>query len=178
MPRCSVCIRRALYFNEQLRLAHGRGETASSPTKRTEVCERIVRFTEDTKTHDGLCPKFATFAEYMRDVYREVVRPNGDTTVSIIAHRLDIPGLMGLRVLLVDLMDRCTSSQTGHASVLPGGAGCNSAIINHAHLPYLQTHAEYLDTVIAKVQALIDHTKKDEVDTGVVKRAGIVLCEY
>ncbi len=122
--------------------------------KRSRPSGGRVRFSEDTKAHDGLSQASAFFNEYMKDVFRTVVRPNNDTTVSIVARRLDIPALQLLKKMLVDLVQRCERSPLGRAAVLNQGGSCAGSVLV-AHIPYLQTHVEYLDTVMGKVQIVI-----------------------
>lgn len=114
-----------------------------------------VRFGDGAKAHDGLCPASACFNEHMRDVFGTVVRPNGDTTVSIAARRGDLETLQHLRLMLVDLIERCESSTLGRAAILNKGGSCAASVLR-VHNPYLQTHVAYLDTVMGKVRAFND----------------------
>ena len=116
--------------------------------------EKRVRFHKNTKPHDWLSEAANDFWEYMRDVFRKIIRPNGETTVSIAAKKLDVNKLAMLRAMLLDLMERCEKSPTGCAPILPRGGG-NLGSIEKAHFGYLQSHVEYLDTVIGKVQIVI-----------------------
>ena len=122
--------------------------------KRSQRGPVKVRFDEDAKRHDGLCPNSAFFCEYMRDVFRTVVRPNGDTTVSIVARQLNLPALQLLRERLADLIKRCECSPVGRAAILNNGGSCAGSVLA-VHVPYLRTHVDYLDTVMGKVQAYI-----------------------
>lgn len=114
-----------------------------------------VRFSDDTKAHDGLCHASAFFNEYMKDVFRTVIRPNGDTTVSIVARRLDMQALVLLKTMLVDLIQRCECSPIGRAAVLNHGGSSAGSVLT-AHIPYLHTHVEYLETVVGKVRGVIE----------------------
>ena len=113
-------------------------------------------FAPDTKTHDGLCPTNKMFEEYMKDVFRIVVRPNREITVSHLARDLNIQGLQTLRTMLKNLMMRCKRSLQSRAILLPGGGG-SMLVIHTKHLPYLRSHVKYLDIVIKKVQVVIQY---------------------
>jgi hypothetical protein len=129
--------------------ADGRAEgPASSQSRR--VC-----FAPTTKLYDGMAKESVLFHEYMRDVFRTVVRSNGETTVSVVARKLDLEALQLLKKMLLDLVQRCERSPLGRAAVLITGGSCAGSVLT-AHIPYLRIHAEYLDTVMGKVTAFIE----------------------
>ncbi len=94
-------------------------------------------------------------------MFRPTPRPHGETTVTTIARSLNVPGLVALRLMLVDLKERCQNSLNGRAAVLPHGGG-SAGIILLAHLPYLQTHVEYLDVVIGKVRGVVERRAQEQ----------------
>lgn len=94
------------------------------------------------------------FHEYMKDIFRQVVRINGETTISILARNFNVLGIVTIQKMLIDLIKRCRQSPTGQTPVLNHGGGSVGSI-NTAHIPYLITHAKYLDQVIAKVRLTI-----------------------
>ena len=114
-----------------------------------------VRFSEDTKEHNGLCKQTNMFNEYMKDVFRKVVRPGGHTIVSLLAQKLDVASLLTLRRMLDDLITRCTNSELRRAVILPRGGQDSQGAVLMAHLPYLASQVSYLSTVIDKVRVYI-----------------------
>lgn len=116
--------------------------------------KKQVSFHESVKKHDGLRGKTDMFNEYMRDVFRTAKRPQGQTTVGILARNLNVLCLVMLQKMLADLIWRCDRSRRGRATVLNKGGGCASSI-KREHIPYLVSHVEHLETVIVEVRAVI-----------------------
>lgn len=106
------------------------------------------------KRNDGLSHKTDMFNEYMRDVFQQVTRTGGETTVSVLARNLNVLGLVTLRQMLVDLVQRCHGSPFGRAAILNKGGG-SAGTITLQHLPYLASHVTHLDNVIVKVREAI-----------------------
>ena len=130
-------------------------QLARSEEQGSRPRDRTVGFCKGTKVHDGLRPPAQWFESYMREAFGAVTRPNGDTTVSILARQLDVRALEELRNMLADLVERCQDSPTGRATILNNGGGCAGSVLT-AHLPFLNTHVEYLDTVMGKVHTVIE----------------------
>jgi hypothetical protein len=123
---------------------------------------RVVRFHPETKAHDGLKLSSEVFQEYMKDVFRVNALPAGkQTTVARIARSLNVPGLLALRLMLVDLMERCKSSPNGRAPVLPHGGGTAGCVLL-THMPYLASHVEYLDVVVSKVHVVVERRAQEK----------------
>jgi hypothetical protein len=115
-----------------------------------------VRFDEETtKPNDGLSEPSKQFEEYIKQAFRPdgaYLKPE-QTVPGKLAHKLNLNGLNLLYIKLVNLIERCEQSPTEHAPVLLHGG--SSEFINAKYIPYLLTHAEYLDTVIQKVEQYI-----------------------
>jgi len=126
----------------------------STTSQQTAIQPRRVRFHASVKRHDGLQHRSDMFHEYMKDIFRQVVRINGETTISILARNFNVLGIVTIQKMLIDLIKRCRQSPTGQTPVLNHGGGSVGSI-NTAHIPYLITHAKYLDQVIAKVRLTI-----------------------
>jgi hypothetical protein len=124
---------------------------AASGTSRKKV-----RFDEETtKPNDGLSEQSKQFEEYIKQAFRpdcESLKPD-QTVPGKLANKLNLNGLNWLYIKLVDLIERCEQSPTERAPVLLHGG--SSEFINAKYIPYLLTHAEYLDTVIQKVEQYI-----------------------
>lgn len=116
--------------------------------------QRSIRFHPDTKENDGLTGNTHMFHEYMRDVLGKVKRPGGQTIVSILAQGLNVPALVTIRGMLIDLIERCNRSELGRAIILNRGGGSLGAI-NTKHISYLLKHKNYLDNVINKLRIFI-----------------------
>lgn len=119
---------------------------------------RRVQFHPSVKCNDGLRHQTDMFNEYMKDVCRTVVRPGGETTVSILARNLNVLGLVTLQKMLVQLVMRCKQSPNGRTPILCQGGGCAGSITLQ-HVPYLRSHVEYLEVVIGKVRAVIQRNE-------------------
>ena len=117
-----------------------------------------VSFAGDVKGHDGLSDVTGSFHEYMKHVFCKIMRPGGETSVSILARKLNVLALATLRKMLVDLITRCQQSPLGRAAILNRGGGSAGSIVAE-HIPYLTQHVEYLDTVIGKVRVVIERNK-------------------
>ncbi len=113
-----------------------------------------MRFHKSVKRNDGLRHTTDMFHEYMRDVFRRVAREGGETTVSILARNLNVQGLVTVRRMLMELIERCEVAPSSRAAVLHHGGGSVGSITT-AHIPYLRSHVEYLETVIDKVREAI-----------------------
>lgn len=122
----------------------------------SDASRKKVRFDEETtKSNDGLSPPSKQFEEYIKQAFRpdcESLKPE-QTVPGKLAYKLKLHDLNLLYIKLVDLIERCKQSPTEHAPVLLHGG--SSEFINAKYIPYLLTHAEYLDTVIQKVEQYI-----------------------
>ena len=125
-----------------------------------------VRFGKETKSNDGLSESSKQFEEYIRQAFRpdcESLKPD-QTVPGKLANKLNLTGLNWLYIKLVDLIERCEQSPTERAPVLLHGG--SSEFVNAKYIPYLLTHAEYLDTVIEKVEQYIaTHVIKTPITT-------------
>ena len=119
-----------------------------------EPKKRKVRFHPEAKTHDGLRNITDMFNEYMRDVFGTVKRPQGQTTVGILAQNLNVIALFTLQKMLTDLIWRCDRSRKGSAVILHKGGGCCGSITRQ-NIPYLVRHVKYLENVIGRVRTAI-----------------------
>jgi hypothetical protein len=136
------------------------GPSGSASTS-TGVKQRFcVRFSEDTKKNNGLREPNNMFNEYMKDVFKKVVRPGRHTIISLLAQNFDVAGLVTLRTMLDDLITRCTNSELRRALILPRGGQDSQGAVLMDHLPYLASHVNYLNMVIDKVRVYIrEHPK-------------------
>jgi hypothetical protein len=134
-------------------------DNQSAPSGKPEEPKKHVRFHPSTKKNDGLRHATDMFNEYMRDVFRTVKRPQGQTTVGILARNLNVLALFTLQKMTADLIWRCDRSRRGRATILPQGGGCAGSI-TRKHIPYLVSHVEHLETVIVKVRAVIAYEEE------------------
>ena len=111
-----------------------------------------IRFSPDTKAHDGLCKTSECFANYMNDILRPSKDPRKGSSIKVPFDKLDIRTLTYYRKMLVDLMDRCYTS--GKAPILPQGG--HSGVIKLADIPYLQQCLSHMDNVISIVMAKLE----------------------
>ena len=130
------------------------GLSKTQPRQQRPRQARCVRFHPASKQNDGLRPSTDMFNEYMKDVFKQTKRPNGETTLSVLARNRNVVGLFRLREMLVNLINRCRRSPSGRAVILSQGGG-NAGSITIQHLPYLYTHVKYLETVIRRVRSRI-----------------------
>eukprot|EP00750_Incisomonas_marina_P000386 INCI1030.1.p1 GENE.INCI1030.1~~INCI1030.1.p1 ORF type:complete len:285 (-),score=48.08 INCI1030.1:123-977(-) len=131
--------------------------TQSHPCQQRQRLRR-VQFHPSVKCNDGLRHQTDMFNEYMKDVCRTIVRPGGETTVSILARNLNVLGLVTLQKMLVELVMRCKQAPNGRTPILCQGGGCAGSITLQ-HIPYLRSHVEYLEMVIGKVRAVIQRNE-------------------
>ncbi len=124
------------------------GARITAPSVHME--RRRVHFAPDVKG-DGPSEFAKKFAEYMENAFRKGKRTE-PTVVEHIARQLDVPTLLALREMLLRVMQRCENK--GRSPTLLMGSP-KSGTVMAVHLPYLQTHVEYLDQVVCKVRALI-----------------------
>jgi len=76
--------------------------------------------------------------------------------VPMIARRLDVNSLNGLRDLLNDLLARYQQSQTGNALIVIQYP--QAGVVTHNHIACLTNGVIYLNQVIEKVQLYINRT--------------------
>ena len=113
---------------------------------------RIVRFSPETKTNDGLSKNAHIFTNYINDLFRKPGDPKKGSSIKIPQESLDIRTLELYRKMLIDLMERCRS--IGHAPVLPQGG--HSGIIKLEHMPYFRQCLSHLDNVISIVMTKLE----------------------
>ena len=136
----------------------------------SDTSRKKVRFDEETtKPYDGLSEPSKKFKKYIEQAFRPDGTPlHKDKTVpGKLANKLKLHMLNALHAMLVDLIERCEQSPTERAPVLLHGG--SSDFVGVKHIPYLLTHAEYLNTVIQKVkQYIATHTA----ETSTVTQSG------
>ena len=103
-----------------------------------------VRFSEDTKKHDGLCPQNKLF-----ELYFECICKKYD--VNKFLEEKKFSELEIIKILLINLIERLNSSKNKIIPLIPQGGGkCYQ--IGFYFLEYLSYHLQYLEKIIINKQ--------------------------
>lgn len=99
-----------------------------------------VRFSEDTKKHDGLCPQNKLFESYFECIYKmydlnEFFEEKTFSEVKL------------LKILLINLIERLNSSETKIIPLFPQGGG-KGYHIGIDYLDFLSKHQQCLEKII------------------------------
>ena len=128
------------------RLFNGIRKTHTS--LKTRKSPKTVRFTRDTKEHDGLHWKTLLFNRFMRYLFKLT---SENIALTLVKQRNWL-GLQRLLDKLEDLISRCEKSPTGRAPILLRGGRDSAGAINTDHLPYLRKYIPRLKAAIEEVR--------------------------
>ena len=123
--------------------------STAEPERSKRRSKKSVRFHKSTKKHDGLSELSKMYYEAILHAYRKSRKP----VVSILAHDLNLRGLIYVQKKFSDLIRRCLVSKKGRAPVLKGGGGDMS--IDRTHLYFLYTQIADQDRMISRVRTTI-----------------------
>jgi len=121
-------------------------------TKQKKV-KKKVRFSEGTKTHDGVSTEKMLFCEHMRDVFRDTKKfPRGrDKIINILSKQGDIDGLNKLVEFSEILIQRINENNGSKTSIIAGGSRMYPYILDHQFIRGIELSIQEINKKITLI---------------------------
>lgn len=121
-------------------------------TKQKKV-KKKVRFSEGTKTHDGVSTEKMLFCEHMLDVFRDTKKfPRGrDKIINILSKQGDIDGLNKLVEFSEILIQRINENNGGTTSIIAGGSRMYPHTLDHRFIRWIKISIQEINKKITLI---------------------------